>query len=104
MNLTCVRASRSGATVNIEHPVGVRPRQNSPLFSLRFEGRISIPMSGRESEKRRRRKGEGGGREMWRKKRERGEREMRYKEREPCVKELQVPETVNSFVAFKTAE
>ena len=61
MDLTCVRASRSGATVNIEHPVGVRPRQNSPLFSLRFEGRISIPMSGRESEKRRRRKGEGGG-------------------------------------------
>ena len=84
LNLTCVRASRSGATVNIEHPVGVRPRQNSPLFSLRFEGRISIPMSGRESEKRRRRKGEGGGREMWRKKRERGEGNEVQRKRTMC--------------------
>ena len=103
MDLTCVRASRSGATVNIEHPVGVRPRQNSPLFSLRFEGRISIPMSGRESEKRRRRKGEGGG-GRWGGRRERGGRKVGYKEREPCVRGLQVPETVNGFVAFKTGE
>ena len=53
--LTCIRASGSGATVNVEHPVRVRPRQHAPLFSLRLEGRISIPKRGREREKRRRR-------------------------------------------------
>ena len=55
LRLTCIRASGSGAAVNVEHPVGVRPRENSPFFSLRLEGRISIPKRGREREKRRRR-------------------------------------------------
>ena len=50
---------------------------------------------------------EGRGREEGERcggRRERGEKEMRYKEKEPCVKGLQVPATVNSFVAFKTGE
>ena len=53
--LTCIGAGGSGATVNVQHPVRVRPRENTPLFSLRLEGRISIPKGGREFEKRRRR-------------------------------------------------
>ena len=52
--LTCIGAGGSGATVNVEHPVRVRPRENSPFFSLRLERRISIPTRERESEKRRR--------------------------------------------------
>ena len=61
--LTCIRAGGSGAAVDVQHPVRVRPRENAPFFSLGLEGRISIPTRGREK-----RKGEEGRGEMRRNK------------------------------------
>ena len=50
--LTCIRASGGEATVDIEHPIGMWPGENTPFLYLRLQRRIRIPIYIRTCEKR----------------------------------------------------
>ena len=54
---TCIRPSGGEATVDVEHPIGMWPGENTPFLYLRLQRRVGVPGGksgeGREKERRR---------------------------------------------------